>query len=301
MRECPENPTARGTGEVGAGEQAQTLTNPNDTGGTEGGDDLLQSFRQLQNQYQRCSQALATAAHDLRTPLAVVSGYIELLLSGKLGPLNERQKGCLDDMQSSSLRLQRLITDFLTFSALQTGNIVLHCEDGDLNACLQEICSFWLPRFQAKGVAFYFLANDRLPVFPFDYDRIQRVLSNLLENALKFTPAGGTVWLSAEPLLWERRAADQPVHREKRKQVLPTPNAIKVSVADTGPGISPEYHQDVFGDFFQVPDMKNEDAGMGLGLGISRRLVQAHDGKIWVESEPGCGSKFCFVLPLKRA
>lgn len=294
MQECPENSAARSPSEVGTGVSPSALVNEN-------GEDLLQSYRQLQEQYQRCAQALATAAHDLRTPLAVLSGYIELLLSGKLGPLNERQQGCLDDMQSSSMRLQRLITDFLTFSALQTGNIALHWEDGDLNACLQEICSFWLPRFQGKGVAFYFLANAHLPAFPFDYDRIQRVLSNLLENALKFTPTGGTVWLSAEPLLWERRAADQPVHREKRKQALPAPNAVKVSVADTGPGISPEYHQDVFGDFFQVPDTKNEDAGMGLGLGISRRLVQAHGGKIWVESEPGCGSKFCFVLPLKRA
>src|SRR5690348_17737034 len=95
---------------------------------------LMHAHRQLQEQYQRCSRALATAAHDLRTPLAVVSGYIELLLSGKLGPLTDRQKSCLDDMQSSSLRLQRLITDFVTFSALQTGNITLHCEEGDLNA-----------------------------------------------------------------------------------------------------------------------------------------------------------------------
>ncbi len=84
-------------------------------------EDLLRSYQQLEGQYQRCAQALATAAHDLRTPLAVVSGYIELLMSGKLGPLTDRQTRCLEDMYSSSQRLHRLITDFLTFSALQTG------------------------------------------------------------------------------------------------------------------------------------------------------------------------------------
>jgi signal transduction histidine kinase len=267
-------------------------------------EDLLRSFQQLQEQYQRCAQALATAAHDLRTPLAVVSGYIELLISGKLGPLTEKQSSCLEDMHSSSLRLQRLITDFLTFSSLQTGNMNLQLDEPrDLNSCLTEICSFWLPRFQSKGVAFYYLASDHLQPFPFDYDRIQRVVSNLLENALKFTPSGGTVWLNAEPQLWERRASMEPVPqtKERRRQAVAAPNAVRVSVADTGPGIPPEYHQEIFGDFFQVPSAEtNNGAGMGLGLGIARRLVQAHGGKIWVESEPGCGSKFSFVLPLKH-
>jgi signal transduction histidine kinase len=266
-------------------------------------EDLLKSFQQLQEQYSRCAQALATAAHDLRTPLAVVSGYIELLMSGKLGPLTEKQATCLEDMYSSSQRLQRLITDFLTFSSLQTGNMNLQLDEPrDLNACLTEICSFWLPRFQSKGVAFYYLASEHLHPFPFDYDRIQRVVSNLLENALKFTPPGGTVWLNAEPQLWERRATMEPVPqtKERRRQSVAAPNAVRVSVADTGPGIPPEYHQEIFGDFFQVPTADSNGAGMGLGLGIARRLVQAHHGKIWVESEPGCGSKFSFVLPLKN-
>jgi signal transduction histidine kinase len=266
------------------------------------GDDLLRAYQQLEIDYQRCAQALATAAHDLRTPLAVVSGYIELLMSGKLGALTDRQSRCLDDMYSSSQRLHRLITDFLTFSALQTGNLNLQLnEPRDLHLCLTEICSFWMPRFQSKGVAFYYLPSEHLQPFPFDYDRIQRVVSNLLENALKFTPQGGTVWLNAEPQLWERRALEvRPEGRERRKQALGSPNAVRISVADTGPGIAPEFHQEIFGDFFQVPNGEMKAGGMGLGLGIARRLVQAHGGKIWVESEPSCGSKFSFVLPLKH-
>jgi signal transduction histidine kinase len=238
---------------------------------------LLRSYQELQEQYARCAQALATAAHDLRTPLAVVSGYIELLMSGKLGALNERQTTVLEDMYSSSQRLQRLVTDFLTFSALNTGNVNLQLDEArDLHACMVEVCSFWLPRFQAKGVAFYYLASEHLRPFPFDYDRIQRVVSNLLENALKFTPQGGTVWLNAEPQLWERRQAEvRGVAKERRKQPLAIPNAARVSVADTGPGIPPEYHQEIFGDFFQVPNGTSSGDGMGLGLGIARRLVHA--------------------------
>jgi len=264
---------------------------------------LVYEHRQLQEQYQRCSQALATAAHDLRTPLAVVSGYIELLMSGKLGDLNDRQQRVLHDMQSSSSRLQRLITDFLTFSALETGTLSLRLEDdSSLHECLLEICGFWLPRFQAKEIAFYCLGTENIRPFMFDRDRIQRVVSNLLENALKFTPSGGTVWLNAEMQMWERRVADNPAsyRSDRRSERTSTPNAVRITVADTGRGIPPEYHQDIFCDFFQVPDERESNDGMGLGLGIARRLVHAHGGKLWVESDPGNGCKFSFLVPLRQ-
>jgi signal transduction histidine kinase len=266
--------------------------------------DLKRAYEELRVQYRRASTALATAAHDLRTPLAVISGYVELLIDKKLGPLNEKQQRVLEDMQVSSVRLQRLITDFLTFATLQTDTIPIRAEEAqDMNACLKELAGFWLPRFQNKGVAFYHLANPNLEPFCFDYDKIQRVVSNLLENALKFTPPTGTVWLHAEPQLWERRNAHKPLPLEdRRKANVLAPNAVRITVADTGQGIAPEYHQEIFGDFFQVPDSGvPEDAGMGLGLAIARRLVQAHGGRIWVESEPNCGCKFSFLLPLKRS
>jgi signal transduction histidine kinase len=265
--------------------------------------DLKRAYDDLRVQYQRCATALATAAHDLRTPLAVISGYLELLVNGKLGGVNDKQQRVLEDMMVSSTRLQRLVTDFLTFASLQTDTVPLRLgEPQDMNASLQELSGFWLPRFQNKGVAFYYLANPNLEPFFFDYDKIQRVVSNLLENALKFTPGTGTVWLHAEPQLWERRNTHKPRgSEERRKTTLLVPNAVRVTVADTGPGIAPEYHQEIFGDFFQVPDSgAPDDSGMGLGLAIARRLVQAHGGKIWVESEPNCGCKFSFLLPLKR-
>jgi signal transduction histidine kinase len=144
------------------------------------------------------------------------------------------------------------------------------------------------------------LANDKLPSFPFDSPKIQRVISNFLENAYKFTPAGGTVWLHAEPHMWERRSASKPgVEKERRRQPLSVPNAVKVSVSDTGPGIPAEYHLEVFDDFFRLPTNENQSEGMGLGLAIARRLVNGMGGKLWVESEPGAGCKFSFLVPLK--
>ena len=261
--------------------------------------ELLQEFAQLQERFQRTTNALASAAHDLKTPLAILNGYVELLQSEKLGALNERQREVLRDMYSSGQRLQHFIQDFLAFSVLETGELKMQFEQGEMNACLSEVCRLWSHRFQEKGLALYFLANEKLPAFAFDSAKIQRVISNLLENASKFTPAGGTVWLHAEPYMWERRSVAKPgVASERRRQDLSVPNSVKVSVSDTGPGISPEYHLEVFDDFFRLPTNENQD-GMGLGLAIARRLVNGMGGKIWVESEASAGCKFSFLIPLK--
>jgi signal transduction histidine kinase len=148
-------------------------------------------------------------------------------------------------------------------------------------------------------LALYFLANDKLPAFPFDSPKLERVISNLLENSFKFTAPGGTVWLHAEPHMWERRANSQPAASgERRRQNVAHPNSVKVSVSDTGPGISPEFHLEVFDDFFRLPSNESEE-GMGLGLAIARRLVSGMGGKIWVESDPGAGCKFCFLVPFR--
>src|SRR5581483_7366312 len=265
--------------------------------------ELLQEFSQLQERFQRTTNALASAAHDLKTPLAILNGYVELLQSGKLGSLNDRQKDVLQDMRSSGQRLQHFIQDFLSFTVLETGELKMHYEMGDMNACLSEVCRLWSSRYQEKGLALYFLANDKLPHFGFDSAKIQRVISNLLENASKFTPTGGTVWLHAEPYMWERRSVSKPgIPRERRSQTLSLPNSVKVSVSDTGPGIPAEYHIEVFDDFFRLPQSDDKQSeGMGLGLAIARRIVNAMGGKIWVESEPGAGCKFSFIVPLNPA
>jgi signal transduction histidine kinase len=263
--------------------------------------DLPQAYAEMQERFQRTTNALGSAAHDLKTPLAILNGYVELLQSEKLGPLNVRQREVLEDMQSSGKRLQQFIQDFLTYSALETGGLKMHFETGNLNDCLSDVCRLWSNRFHEKGLALYFLPNDKLPVFPFDSPKLQRVISNLLENSFKFIPQGGTVWLHAEPNMWERRAASQPASGgERRRQESTQPNSVKVSVSDTGPGIPAEFHQEVFDDFFRMPGNENTE-GMGLGLAIVRRLVQGMGGKVWVESDPGAGCKFSFLIPFKPA
>jgi signal transduction histidine kinase len=261
---------------------------------------LLQEYTQLRERFLRTTNALASATHDLKTPLAILNGYMELLASEKLGSLNERQREVLRDMHSSGQRLQQFIQDFLSFSVLETGEMKMQYETGDMNACLSEVCRLWSHRFQERGLALYFLANDKLAHFAFDSAKVQRVISNLLENASKFTVAGGTVWLHAEPYMWERRSTVKPgISSDRRRQNDPLPNSVKVSVSDTGPGIPAEYHIEVFDDFFRLPQTENQSDGMGLGLAIARRLVSNMGGKIWVESEPGAGCKFSFIIPLK--
>ncbi len=256
------------------------------------------AFERLQEESKRRTTALAHAAHELKTPLAVMAGYIDLLLSDRLEPLGERQRHILEDMRANGTRLQQFINDFLTYSALESGNVNMRFEMADINVCLSELCNFWLHRFHQKGVALYILPTDKVPSFPLDSFKVQHIVSNLLDNALKFTESGGTVWLTIAPHMWDRRASQSPqTSNDRRKQVSSVPNAVRVTVSDTGVGISPEFQQEIFEDFTKAPHEKNSE-GMGLGLSIARRLVQAHRGRIWMESEPGSGSKFSFVIPL---
>ncbi len=261
--------------------------------------ELLKAHEHLQEVNRQRAVALATAAHELKTPLAIMGGYLEVLLSQKPGGLSEQQRQILQDMQSNRVRLHHFIDDFLTFSALETGTLNMKFEPAELNPCLAEVYALWLPQFKEKRVALYFPASDKLQPFRFDFYKTQRVVSNLLENSFKFTPPGGSVWLSAEPHFWERRShQERRTHEERRHKTVAGANAVRVTVSDTGVGIAPENQQEIFGEFVKLPQPEADSEGTGLGLAISRRLVWAHGGKIWVESEPGCGSKFSFLLPL---
>ena len=245
-----------------------------------------------------CREALASAAHELKTPLAIMGGYLHLLLSEKLGPLNPRQVEVLTEMQANGVRLSNFIQNLLTYTALKVNRFDMHYEVGDINACIREIAEVWAQRFQEKAIAFYFLPNDKLEPFPFDYYKIQHVVSNLLDNAMKYTPASGTVWLHLEPYFWERRTIQRPPAVERRRQRTLGPNCCRISVSDTGPGIPHEFQQEVFDEYFRLTPEGTRAEGYGLGLAIARRLIQSAGGKIWVESEPGAGSKFSFLVLL---
>jgi signal transduction histidine kinase len=245
-----------------------------------------------------CRDALASAAHELKTPLAIMGGYLQLLLTEKLGPLNTRQIEILTEMQANGVRLSNFIQNLLTYTSLKVDRLEMHYELGDVNDCIREIAETWAQRFHDKAIAFYFLPNEKIPQFPFDFYKVQHVVSNLLDNAMKYTPSSGTVWLHVEPYFWERRTVSRPPLVERRKERVFGPNCCRISVSDTGPGIAPEFQQEIFEEYFRLTPQGIRAEGYGLGLAIARRLVQSAGGKIWVESDPGSGSKFSFLVLL---
>ncbi len=255
---------------------------------------LLAAYLRLQEVNRQKTVFLASAAHELKTPLAVIKGYYDLLLSGSLGRLTEKQRDILQESKDSCDRLVRLVSMFLNYSALESGKLVLHLRENDLKDCLSELANRWHDAFQRKQVRLETWFDGSMPIFKFDYQKVQQTVANLLDNALKHTPAGGSVSLSAEPHFWERRAAEAMPPTDRRRERANLSNSVKVEVTDTGTGIAAEHHQEIFEDFVRVD---RSSSGMGLGLAIAKRLVQAHRGKIWVDSEPWRGCTFTFLLP----
>src|SRR6266699_3300778 len=162
--------------------------------------ELLQEYTQLRERFLRTTNALGSAAHDLKTPLAILNGYVELLQSEKLGTLNDRQREVLHDMRSSGQRLQQFIQDFLSFSVLETGETKMRYEVGDVNACLSEVCRLWSHRFQERGLALYFLGNDKcpgLPLIPPRYSGSYRICWRMhLSSLLREEQSGCTASLT---------------------------------------------------------------------------------------------------------
>jgi signal transduction histidine kinase len=256
---------------------------------------LLAAYLRLQEVNRQKTVFLASASHELKTPLAVMKGYHDLLLTGSLGKLADRQREILQESKESCDRLVRLVSMFLNYSALESGKLVLQLRDNDLRDCINDLICRWQDAFQRANVRLDVKLHQDLPGFKFDYQKVQQVIANLVDNALKHTPAGGSVALLAEPHFWERRISEAPPSSERRRAGWDRPNSVLISVSDTGSGIAAEFHQEIFEEFVRVDP---SSSGMGLGLAITKRLIQAHRGKVWVESEIGRGSSFFFLLPI---
>lgn len=253
----------------------------------------------LQREVFRRTLALASASHEMKTPLAVMSGYADLLLGERIGPLNDGQRRVVGEMQLNARRLQKFVDNFLSYTAIESGKFQLSMEFNDLNACVAEVIEHWKVPYAQRGTTCEFVPDPGLGVVRFDFLKFQHIISNLLDNALKFTPPGGHVKIITEPYQWERRSFRPSIEvpQERRKRVANSgPNAVRVCVSDNGPGIPSEYLLEIFSDFLRI-DHGSQTAGMGLGLAIARRLAEAHGGKIWVDSEVGRGSRFSVLLP----
>jgi signal transduction histidine kinase len=256
---------------------------------------LLAAYLRLQEANRQKTVFLASAAHELKTPLAVMKGYYDLLLTGSLGKLDDRQREILLESKESCDRLVRLVSMFLNYSALESGKLILQLRENDLRDCIQDITGRWSDAFSRAKVRLELKVHPELPVFKFDYQKVQQCVANFLDNALKHTPPEGCVTLLAQPHFWERRTSEAAPANDRRRGRGGRNNSILVSVSDTGSGIAAEFHQEIFEEFVRVDP---SSSGMGLGLAITKRLIQAHRGKVWVDSVMGSGSTFSFLLPI---
>jgi PAS domain S-box-containing protein len=231
------------------------------------------------------SDFLAKMSHELRTPLNSIIGFSEMLLDQSFGPLNEKQQRYVTNVLTSGRSLLQLINDILDLSKVEAGHMELAVSDFDVGTALSEVQAIVGTLVNKKRLNLAVEVEDGMPPLRADQPKVKQVLYNLLSNAIKFTPEGGSIRVTA-------RRAPEVDAREGG-------NWIEISVADTGIGLRPEDKERVFGEFEQVDSSYTRDQeGTGLGLALSRTLVELHGGWIWVESEVGKGSVFRFVLPL---
>ncbi len=263
--------------------------------------------------------AFLTAAHELRAPLAWLLGEVESLSEQTSGPLNPDQLKITRQIADTCVRMQRIVEDCFAYGRLENGELAFRADLADVNVLMADLAAAWAPAFAKKGVALRAGAKGHLDPFPCDPHKLLRVVSILLENALKFTPAGGQVELLWQPCVWVRGEASGGAAAPAGEGPEPA-NAACISVRDTGPGVAPENQQEIFEPFVSLSRGESEppppvqrgsggfrrrrdDAapglGLGLGLAVARRLVQWHGGKIWVESELHRGSTFSVMLPLR--
>jgi PAS domain S-box-containing protein len=225
------------------------------------------------------SDFVSNVSHELRTPLTAIKGSLDNMLDGLTGDLNEKQSRYLVRIKSNADRLARLINDLLDLSRIEAG-IKLKRTNLSLPSIAREVVESLGSVAAQKLISFEINCPDINLTAWADPDRIGEVLTNLLGNAIKFTPTGGNVIVSL------RRSGD---------------NWVEVSIADTGPGITSEEASRIFDKFYQVSNPEQRKAmGTGLGLSIAKALVEMHGGKIWLESEVGKGSIFSFTLPVHQ-
>jgi signal transduction histidine kinase len=241
-------------------------------------DELQRVYRELETASRHKSEFLANMSHELRTPLNAILGFSQVLEKKLFGELNSKQEEYVEDIHSSGNHLLSLINDVLDLSKVEAGQIELEVAPFSLREAVERGVVMVRERASKNGVALAAEIEPEVQVVSGDERRIRQILFNLLSNAVKFTPAGGRIDVSA-------RLVD---------------GEIQLAVADTGPGIAPEDVDRIFEEFQQTDVGAQHHEGTGLGLALSKRLVELHGGRIWVESEVDAGSRFVFTLPVTQ-
>lgn len=238
---------------------------------------LMGSFRDITERRQMLEQKdkfMNMVSHELRTPLGAIKESVSLISEGKVGPMNEKEKEMLDIAKRNVDRLARLIDDVLDLQKIDAGMMEFILNENDMNETIEDVHRAMISLTAKKGLRFILKLDDKLPRVKFDRDKILQVLTNLINNAIKFTEKGDITITSEQG-----------------------DNFIRVSVKDTGPGIKTENLSKLFQRFSQL---ERKPGGTGLGLAISKEIIDLHGGKIGVESEFGKGAAFYFILPVKE-
>jgi signal transduction histidine kinase len=218
-------------------------------------------------------------AHDLRSPITVINGYLKLILSGKAGEINETQREFLSDTRNRANAMLRLVDEFLTFSEFNTSFVDLELTEVDVERILREVMHSLEFIAESKNIEAKLEVNGKIPRIIADPDKLHKVFINLYDNALKYTMDGGRV----------------------RLLLTPVEGGIQVGVSDNGIGIDEEEMKYVFDRFRRMSTAKKKRIkGTGLGLAIVKEIVDAHHGRVWVESEAGKGSTFFVFLPSNK-
>lgn len=223
------------------------------------------------------SKFISMVSHELRTPLTAIKEGISLVLEEVTGPVNDDQKDFLDTAKRNVDRLHRLINNVLDFSKLESGQVEYRMEANDLNLVINQVIETFQAMLKEKNLYIRAELQKNLPPVFFDADRITQTLTNIINNSSKFTEQGGI---------------------KVRSMLSSSGDSVRVCVEDTGVGIKKEDMPGLFQTFHQVGDKKYRKPGSsGLGLAISREIISAHGGQIWVESVPDQGACFFFTLP----
>jgi len=218
------------------------------------------------------------SAHEVKTPLSAIKGYTQMLINEKLGTINEEQKLVLETMARNTDRLNNLINDYLDVARLQSGTMRFKVEKTSIKNLIEDVKEIMYPLVDSKKIRMDVQLAKGLPSFSIDGDRIKQVLINIIDNAIKFSPDGSSINFN--------------VKKEN--------DYILFEIQDFGLGISKDEQDKIFNLFYQSePGQKVKIKGIGLGLSLSKAIVEAHGGQIWVDSKKGKGSKFSFTLPIK--
>ena len=237
---------------------------------------------QLRRDAAERSELIDAVSHELRTPLTVIGGYHRLLLGPDVGPLNEKQRKFLEESHRSCQRLEGLLANMLAASRTANGEAVLELGRTPLAPAIEAVTAMFAPMLADRGLRLCVALDPRADEARCDPLRVEQVLANLVGNAVKFTRQNGVIEITT-------RAVAMPEHAWVRRWV-------EISVSDDGPGVAPEDRERVFEPYVQL-EPRGGAGGLGLGLAICRRLVEAHGGEIRLVERDGGGCRFSFPLP----